>query len=1302
MAVELGSAAGKITIDASGVTAGIAEAQKSLQGAQSSFANVGASISQAGVGMMTLGAPLVAFGGIAAKVAGDFESQMNVLSVAAKGGSTSLEDLRSVAITAGQDVRLVGVSAADVAGAMTGFSKAGLDTNQMLGDMQGYLAGTTELGGALRAAIDLAAASELDLGQASDLVTITMNTFGLSSDQVVGAMSNYVQSADASVASVTDLRDAMINIGPTAAAFGFSLEDVNTALALLSTRGIVGAEAGTALKSMLVNIMRDAPEATKALKELNVSLYDQDGAMRPLPDIVADLSRALSGMTDEQRNNYVQTLAGSYGMKAMNTLLAEGADGWKTMESSIAGASTMQATAAAQTKGFNAAMENLKSSVETFLITAGTPLIENVLTPLIGILTDVMGKLAGMNPEWIKWAVIIGGVAVVLGGLLVAVGKVMSAISAISTVVGLLGPLFAGLGAALGPVLLIIAAVALVAGALYLAWKSNFLGIRDIVDGVGKTIKAVFDFIKGVIGNFLLFLKGEITFDEFVSRAQQSFENLKNFLANIWGQIGEKVSAAWETIKAIFARVLEAIKTVIIQKISEFIAPLVGGMENAKRIVTEAWTNIQTFLAGVWEGIKTSAAAAWEALKGIVRVAIEAVRTIIATVLALISGDWGTAWEGLKTGAGRIFGEIATAVGNVVETLRTGLAVKWESIRSGAVEKFEALRAGAAEKWESIRSGAVEKFEALRAGAAEKWETIWTTISGVVGRIKDFVVNTLGEIVTAAANLFGKIIEAISGGGAGEGAGGAGLGGLLNVAQLKATIVEVVTALQGMQVQIGLIWSAIQLSTTTTWTAMRLFFTTWLAALQLALTTAWLAIQLSTTTIWTAMQLFFTIWLAAELLAFQTWLSALQLVLTTAWAAIQLSTTTTWMAIQLQLATIWAAIVLQITTDITLIHKTVIDNYTGILGGIRALDTLLVLELTTQWGNMLQIVWTSAQQMHAVAVAETQAMCNEIIAIMRATVDGAYSAGRAMADAFGAGIKAGLESALSEARRLAQAIRDCLPGSDARTGPLSDLTASGKALPITLGKGIRAGVGSAVAAAEALAEGIKGKMRLPEWGDLAYEWRKATEGMTKGQMRLPEWGGAAYTSSNLLAGLPADLQALAGQFTHRVYGGLASAGSAAAGAAGAAAGAVSGAQDTLIAALDGLRGAVDKLTTALSGGLAEGLIKGKMRLPEWGDLAYEWRTQLDKATQGMTKGQMRLPEWGNSPQTSELITLLSGTPTTGLSAAVWGALMSILKPGQSASQPQSITVNVYNPVGEPTENSILRQLRTLSYVGVLG
>lgn len=429
------------------------------------------------------GAALVGLGVKSASVAADFEAQMNILSVAAGDSEVSLESLREAALLVGSDTQLVGIDAAQAADAMTNFYKAGLNTTDIFADLNAYLETGTDLSGAMRAAVDLQAASELDLAQASSAIAVAMATFGLSAEDATRITDSFVQTADASVADVSDLVAAMANVGPTAAAFGWSLEDVNTALGILSMRGISGAEAGTALKSMMTNIMSDTTATTDALSELGIELYDVDGTMRSLPDIIGQLSGALEvgatstyqmsaaseetrkqvqtlrgqladanremeayqtgalganltdtqraqkinaltnaieryqwelapleraieqtttvtrTMTEEQRNQHVQTLAGTYGMKAMNTLLTEGTEGWENMRAQIAEAASAQDVASIRTQGFQGAMEQLGGAVETIMINVGTPLIENFLTPGVKLLTEWITELGDMVPS---------------------------------------------------------------------------------------------------------------------------------------------------------------------------------------------------------------------------------------------------------------------------------------------------------------------------------------------------------------------------------------------------------------------------------------------------------------------------------------------------------------------------------------------------------------------------------------------------------------------------------------------------------------------------------------------------------------------------------------------------------------------------------------------------------------------------------------------------------------------------------------------------------------------------------------
>lgn len=1015
----------KIVADATAFQQGLASAQKAIGSFQQGAAKVGSLMADAGK-KLTIGvtAPILGFGAAMVKTAADFESQMNVLQVAAGDSGVSLDQLRQAAIKVGADTDLVGISASEAAEAMTNFYKAGLDTNQIMGNLQGYLAGTAPLGGALRAAIDLAAASELDLAQASDLVITTMNTFGLSADEVVAKIGNYVQAADASVASVSDLQQAMINVGPTMAAFGFSMEDVNTALAILSTRGIVGAEAGTALKSMFTNLMRDTKEVKKALAELNVSLYDSEGNMKSMPQIVKELSAALdenavvtitSGgaskeqarelvkyqrqiesarlaieeyhagarglgmseaeraraieqlnnkiafyqqkhddllktlppvtrelvkMTQAQRNQYIQTLAGTYGMKAMNTLMAEGAEGWEEMEKKIANAATMQESAAARTKGFNAAMEQLRGSVEAFMIQAGTPFIQNVLTPLIQRLTEVIGKLAQADPKFLQMILTIAGIVavvgpalIVMGNIIKAIGTIGSAVSGLASVFGglasAIGPAIGGVIAALGPILPIVLAVIAVIGLLYLAWKNNWIGIRDIAAKVGAFLK-------------------------------NAFQGVVTWLGGVW----------------------QRAKEAVVNALISIVASVIGNTEQAKQIVYGALENIKAFFASAWEWIKTAASAAWEALKGIIAVAWEFIKGYITAGLQILNGDWAGAWETIKATAVRVWEMIKTTITHIVGTMAPMI---------------------------------IEKISALGAWILEHVIGLKDKVIGAIIELKDKFIGIITGLADTVGRLIGGIWNKIFGGGGAATAPGGAAGVAIDLSQLEALPGQVSSVLEQMQ-------SSVAAALTNIGTAITNAATTWQATLAASL--------------------------QSQLLAYQTYNLQMQRWTQQLWLGFIVPM---FMTVLPQLHGLFQATFFAIQTTVT-------NAAINAKGSLRA--------------NLLG--------MQSDAISIMSSMKAGVMSILNSMVEEARAAGAAMASAFGRGIRSKLEEVYQETKEMVERIRDLLPGSDAKEGPLSDLRAAGRALPQTLARGILAGQGALLSAANLQAANLARGVAMPE------------------------------------------------------------------------------------------------------------------------------------------------------------------------------------------------------------------------------
>jgi TP901 family phage tail tape measure protein len=379
----LANLAVKITGDVSGLKKSLDEADSLVGGFAGNAVKSVQSLGRVALGGLVAGVGSAAAGiGLAFKttvpMAREFEDSLIKLKLASSDAGYSFDELREAALAVGGDTRLLGVSASGASESMTNLYKAGLTTTEIFGDMQGYMDGAAELGGALRASIDLAAASELDMVQASDLATIAMSTFGGEleteaerSEFATAAMNNMVKAADASVAEVSDLAEALAYVGPAANDMGLSIEETNNALAVLSTRGITGSRAGTTLEA----VFRDLGKRQTALRQLGVELYTVGEETRAFGDILADLEKGLAGMTDEQRDAALSSIGLTNAQRGLKALLAEGSEGWDTMARNTAAATGIQAQAESRAKSLSGAWEGFVGNLETYAIKIGSSVL---------------------------------------------------------------------------------------------------------------------------------------------------------------------------------------------------------------------------------------------------------------------------------------------------------------------------------------------------------------------------------------------------------------------------------------------------------------------------------------------------------------------------------------------------------------------------------------------------------------------------------------------------------------------------------------------------------------------------------------------------------------------------------------------------------------------------------------------------------------------------------------------------------------------------------------------------------------
>ena len=242
--------------------------------------------------------------------------------------------------------------------------------------------------------LKMSIASGQDLASTSDILTDNISAFGLALEDADRLMDVMVATANNANTDIAGLGEAYKYVASTSKSFE-SMEEVNILLGTLANNGIKSGQAGRNLAAVYTRLAKSTPDIDKALKVINLKLYDSQGKFKGLRKIVEEMRPILARMTDEQRNYILTTIFGSEQMKIITSLLGTSKESFESLANSIynsKGATEefnklQENTPEYKIKALASAWDNLKLHIGEAAAPAITSLIEN-LTGKIIELTD--------------------------------------------------------------------------------------------------------------------------------------------------------------------------------------------------------------------------------------------------------------------------------------------------------------------------------------------------------------------------------------------------------------------------------------------------------------------------------------------------------------------------------------------------------------------------------------------------------------------------------------------------------------------------------------------------------------------------------------------------------------------------------------------------------------------------------------------------------------------------------------------------------------------------------------------------
>lgn len=364
------------------------------------------------LGRVLLGIGTVAAIGVALAVKSfaDFDAKMSQVKTLSGATAEDMDKLSNSALHLGQ---AIGFTATEVADAEIELVKAGVSVKD-------------QLGGALQGALQLAAAGQIDVAQATEIATIAMTQFALKGSEVPHVADLLAAGADKALGSVGDLGEALKSGGLVSAQFGVSLDETVGTLSAFANAGLIGETAGTDLRQMLLKLAAPAADAQKVMGDLGISIYDQGGKFVGLSNLAGQLKDKLSGVSEETRNADLATIFGSRAIAGANVLYKEGAQGISDWTSEVNDSGFAAKQAAGKMDNLNGDVSKLGAAFQTSIIEAGSS-ANNILRELVQTLTGVV-TIIGDLPQpvlgvGLGLTAIVAAITLVGGGTLTLIPK---------------------------------------------------------------------------------------------------------------------------------------------------------------------------------------------------------------------------------------------------------------------------------------------------------------------------------------------------------------------------------------------------------------------------------------------------------------------------------------------------------------------------------------------------------------------------------------------------------------------------------------------------------------------------------------------------------------------------------------------------------------------------------------------------------------------------------------------------------------------------------------------------------------
>lgn len=596
---------------------------------------------------------------------------------------------------------------------------AGWDTQQSMDALPGVL--------------NLAAASGMDLANASDAVTDILSAFGMQASDAGMAADQFAYAQANANTSADQLTEAMSNCGVNANVFGQDLTQTNAVLMALSNEMLKGAPAGTALSAVFRDMGNAMKDGCIQIGKTKVQITDSKGNFLDMTEIIKGVEKATNGMSESERQAALSSTFTADSIKAMGILLNEGSDkvaGYADQLENCGGSAEKMAEV--MNDNLNGQITALKSALEGAAISIGEallPMIKGLVSVLQGALTWFNGLNSGVKTT----IVTVGLVVAAIGPLLLILGSLASAIGNLIE----LRALMAGssvLSSAIGRV------------------SGLFTSLRNVI--MGSVIPAIQSLWAFMLANPITIVIAAIAalVAGFVY-LWNNCESFRNFWINLWDNIVEVVTKIPETIQnlgqqfqAAFQNIIISLRMLLLNGINTMKEAFSNGLATLLDPIINWGYSVNGYLGDAFTDL-------YGIIEGTFNLIADYIRDFASIMISIFTGDWQGALQGVQN----LFSNLGNNIMNILSDLKNFISEIFmgivEAIKGNLSQAYNNVVNWASQMTSKAREAGSNFLKNVISAIQNLPSKVWSLLSQAISKAANFV-SQFGQKATQAGRTF--------------------------------------------------------------------------------------------------------------------------------------------------------------------------------------------------------------------------------------------------------------------------------------------------------------------------------------------------------------------------------------------------------------------------------------------------------------------------------------------------------------------------------------------------------------------